>query len=95
MTSVEKIIELITAAGYKWPGGAANAEIHRTHAGRHQRACGAWSWFLWAIDGDLGLFPSVGSQSPVSDIVKGPTVVSWNKHTRSVELDVDTRKKRK
>lgn len=87
MNLAAKIVELITAAGYEWPGGPANAKLCRTYAGRNQRACGAWSWFLLPIDNTLGIFPSVGGQCPAKDVAKGPTVVGWNKHTRSIELD--------
>ena len=87
--SVEKIVALLEAGGYPWPGGAAAARICRTRAGRLQLAAGAWKWFLWPVDDAAGIFPSVGSQWTVAEIVKGPSAVSWNKHTRSVELDVE------
>ena len=58
--------------GIEWPGGAANAAIGRTYAGRHQRAAGAWSWALERRDGKhfLGC-PSIGSQYPASEIARG------------------------
>lgn len=87
MSRASKIVELIVAAGYSWPGGGENAQIRRTFAGKNQRDCGAWSWFLWPINNDLGIFPSVGSQVAVGELLKGKVEVSWDKHTRSVVLD--------
>jgi hypothetical protein len=84
MTLASRIVTALEAKGLKWPGGPANAEIRRTHAGRHQRACGAWSWFLWPKEGDAG-FPSVGSSEPAGKIAKG-FAVFWNRQTRSYEL---------
>ena len=87
MNIVQKIVALLTDSGVEWPGGYQNAKIVRTHAGRHQRAAGAWSWHLWPIDNTVGVFPSVGSSYPASQIAHGATV-GYNKNTRSYELDL-------
>ncbi len=48
--------------------------IHRTRAGRHQRACGAWSWYLWSDDDHNPHRGNIGSQYPAKQIAKGFTV---------------------
>ena len=42
-------------------GSEGEFEIRRTYAGRHQRAAGAWSWFLWPeTRGTVGCYYTVG-----------------------------------
>ncbi len=72
-TIAYRIVEKLIEAGIEFPGGPENAEIRRTRAGRHQRSCGAWSFFLWCKDGSH-LYPMIGSQYPASLIAKGFTV---------------------
>jgi hypothetical protein len=92
MKLAERIVTMLEAKGIKWHGGPSNAKIHRTHAGRHQRACGAWSWVLRPkIDHDgstYWTFPDIGSHSPASEIVKG-FVVSYHKGFHDYSLDPD------
>lgn len=41
--------------------------IHRIYAGRHQKADGAWSWFMMRKDNGIG---DVGSQWTAKEIMK-------------------------
>lgn len=87
MSLAERIVEGLAAWGIEWPGGPANAVIRRTRAGRHQRACGAWSWFLWRKDeADTRAFPEVGSQWPAAVIARG-FQASYSRAFHSWELD--------
>jgi hypothetical protein len=65
-----KIVSLLERHGIRWPGGPENAVIVRTRAGHWQRSAGAWSWFLLRKDGET-CYPSVGSQYPASELIKG------------------------
>ncbi len=72
MTSLAaRLVRMLIAAGYEWPGGEKNARIRRTHAGHWQRSRGAWSWWLEPIDrtGFTGA-TSAGSQWPASVVVR-------------------------
>ena len=87
MTLAGKIVGILTAAGFQWPGGPANARIVRTRAGHWQRLAGAWSWHLQPVVRDEKHYPSVGSQHPAKQIARGPTVATWNPIFQSIELD--------
>src|SRR4051812_18250702 len=48
-----RVNDALLKIGIEWPGGAENMQIRRTRAGRHQKARGALSWFLYGKDGYL------------------------------------------
>lgn len=75
----ERLIERLRGLGVDIP---RTAEVRRTRSGRHQRACGAWSWFLHNPErfsgGHLGLALNVGSQERVKDLLKAKKITpSW------------------
>lgn len=74
VNTVEKIVAILEANGVTWPGGGSNARIERTHAGRHQRSAGAWSWFLVPVTRDGAIYPQVGSQWPAKTVALGAEV---------------------
>jgi hypothetical protein len=48
----------------------ATAHVLRTGAGRHQRAAGAWTWHLEAVEDGRRVFVPYGSQSRVTDLLR-------------------------
>jgi hypothetical protein len=59
--------------GFAFPGGAENAVLRRTYAGRNQRSAGALSWFLDKKDDSVvPPFPyEVGGYEPAIDCLRG------------------------
>lgn len=64
MSTVERLVELIRAAGLPVDDGW---QFRRTHAGHWQRAGGAWSWYLV----DAAGHEICGGYAPVRELVKG------------------------
>ena len=66
-----------------------NREIHRTYAGRLQRNCGAWSWWLDASTEDVPMC-QVGSQFTVSQIAKIiPNITVGNERCNLQQFNID------
>lgn len=63
MTDVERLLTRLRRMGLDIPEGSA---VRRTYAGKHQRAAGAWSWYL--VD-PTGRESRVGSQYPVGRLL--------------------------
>ncbi len=82
----QKIVtQLAEKHGVKWPGGPENADLRRTYAGRHEKACGAWAFFLYPVDEKTTGYPAIGSQWPASVVAKGFT--TWDDGNFSLHLD--------
>lgn len=73
-----QIVAIVAKAGVEWPGGAENARVRRTYAGYYQKSGGAWAWTLEPVDPECRAYPTVASQWPASDLVKGECVVRRN-----------------
>lgn len=65
MTKSQRLIERLSKElDTTFPEGT---EVRRTYAGRNQRACGAWSWFLYC---EKELISSIGSSYTVTELLK-------------------------
>jgi hypothetical protein len=66
------MLALLAGAGVPLPD---NPVIRRTHAGRHQRAAGAW---VWRVDNTDDILPAtlVGGWDPVTYLVAQPCLVA-------------------
>lgn len=87
MKLIDRLRKRCQAAGLELPEGV---QIRRTHAGRHQLACGAWKWFLITADGHIyspNLKGQVGSQFRASDLVKHELEVSSDQPWGDINLD--------
>ena len=90
MTKSAKFIhKVLTELGDEPP---ASIKICRTHAGRHQRSSGAWSWF--ALNEEDGM-EIIGSIYPVSSLMKAEKVEIYvHPHTLSRELQIADNRRR-
>lgn len=86
------IQRLRTENGLEVPEGT---HVRRTYAGRAQREAGAWVWRLHLPDGRW-VQPMVGSQWPVTDLLKFPRLVisrdtshSWSEAAADRHVDPD------
>lgn len=74
-----RLLKKLREAGVDLP---ADAGVRRAYVGRHQRACGAWSWFVFSrLDPSF----SLGSQYPIRELLRRGFVVSYE--GRSIVLD--------
>lgn len=67
--SAREVVRLMRDAGVPVDGDLV---IERTHAGRHQRSAGAWSWYAVDTHGSV----VVASQWPIGELVKAGTVTA-------------------
>ena len=81
MTALEKIVAGLKAHGIDCP---PDVQIRRTRAGRHQKAAGAWLWFLWS-NSSWSRNGCIGSHYTVREIARGPFTISI--HNSDVSLD--------
>lgn len=71
----DRIVAHLKAHGHEWHGGAANACVRRTYAGRNQKAAGAWLWTLDPVDLEtMHLVPKVGSCCPAAEVAAAKEV---------------------
>ena len=67
MTIVERLVERLRDEGVPITDGWV---FHRTYAGRVQRECGAWSWWIDYRDAATGRPREIGGYAPVSELVR-------------------------
>ena len=56
--------------------------IYRTRAGRHQKAAGAWLWFMKSTSRSY----TVGSQTRVTELMRCP---GWTVEKDSMDIHID------
>lgn len=67
--SARQVVRLMSDAGVPSDGDLV---IERTHAGRHQRSAGAWSWYAVDTHGSV----VVASQWPIGELVAAGKVTA-------------------
>lgn len=71
-TPSQRLLARLRAMGVPIPEGAV---IRRTHAGLQQRRNGAWSWFVDPDPRIPGTTPGLGSQVPVTELLRTDRLV--------------------
>lgn len=69
MKTSERMLEWLRGKGVKLSDAA---EIRRTYAGRHQMACGSWSWYV--CDYPTNPCVQIGGYSPMQKLLKCPNL---------------------
>lgn len=76
-STLDRLVRRLVDEGHAEPGEfPAGLQLHRTHAGHHQRSAGAWSW--WAAEQEGGALREVlASQWPLGVLVRAERLSVW------------------